>query len=287
MHRICQLVPKISTLTTNHLVNASFKQQVRHCASYSTQRHHSSISDKFRLTMSRLASPAMVLTSAIPMIKSTSTSPSTSTAPPVTDDKSHIDPKQDLHGMTLSSVCSLSVHPNPYLEFNLHLPSYTSTAIHNHQYLAIHLMPPTRHSAKICRVFAKGVKLNKRGTKWTSKPITKAQQSVDNDVKNNKNNDEDDDGEIFHEMTTPFTNLVEDQDYTFIKKHDENIAIPILSHAESIFICKTTHNFTIDDHEIWVAKVIDVITDPHLHKSGGLLYFNKGFHKIGETLSEE
>lgn len=191
---------------------------------------------------------------------------------------SEIDPKQDLHGMTLSSVCSLSVYPTPYLEFNLHLPSYTSKALHENQYLAVHLMPPTHHSAKICRVFAKGVKLNKRGTKWTSQLDTHSKQEQVND---------DDDGEIFHEMTTPFTDLVENQDYTFVKRTEDNVAIPVLHHAELVFICKTIHNFSIDDHEIWVVQVIDIMTDSKLNKSGGILYFNRGFHKIGETLSED
>ncbi|KAI5957459.1 hypothetical protein KGF57_003153 [Candida theae] len=200
--------------------------------------------------MSRLASPAMILTSAIPISESNS--------------------KRDLHGMTLSSVCSLSVYPTPCLEFNLHLPSYTSTALHQHQYLAIHIMPPTNHSAKICRVFAKGVKLNKRrGT---------------NEL--NDDDDDDNDGEMFHEMTTPFTELVENQDYTFIRRVEDNVAIPVLNHAESVFICKTLHNFTtIGDHEIWVVQVVDILSQSN--PTGGILYFNRGFHKIGESLLEE
>lgn len=286
MHRICQLTKKTSaTSIAFDLITASIRQQVRNTSTHSPNHHHHlKISDAFRLTMSRLASPAMVLTSAIPTTKSNTSS---STSNTVASSSHDIDPKQDLHGMTLSSVCSLSVYPKPYLEFNLHLPSYTSTALHQHQYLAIHLMPPTHHSAKICRVFAKGVKLNKRGTKWTSNPETSASPKEEGDNNGQGIRIEDDDGEIFHEMTTPFTNLAEGRDYTFIKRHQEGIAIPVLAHAELIFICKTTHNFTIDDHEIWVVQVVDILTDSKLNKSGGLLYFNKGFHKIGESLSEE
>lgn len=313
MHRICQLQYKRVPIYTKRLINASTKQHVRNTSTHPPRNNHQhnrhlKISDTFRLTMSRLASPAMVLTSAVPMSKTTASSSTTtnnnsitetgSTSPaPSNQSSHHIDPKQDLHGMTLSSVCSLSVYPTPYLEFNLHLPSYTSTALHNHKYLAIHLMPPTHQSAKTCRVFAKGVKLNKRGTKWTSsEPDAKAvvANDSDGDIKNDKNGivdscenyDDDDDGEFFHEMTTPFTDLVEGRDYTFIKREQDGIAIPVLTHAEVIFTCKATHNFTIDDHEIWVAQVIDIINSS-TGKTGGILYFNKGFHKVGESISEE
>lgn len=53
-------------------------------------------------------------------------------------------------------------------------------------------------------------------------------------------------------------------------------------------ICKTRQDFLVDGHEIWVADVIDILqNEQYKEKSGGILYFNRGFHKVGETLVED
>ncbi|KAK6204424.1 flavin reductase like domain-containing protein [Scheffersomyces amazonensis] len=205
---------------------------------------HSAISEKFRSNMARVSSQAMILTSASNTIKS-----------------------NDLHGMTLSSVSSLAVYPKPLLEFNLHLPSYTSAAMHNLQYLAIHLLSPTAKSAHLCRVFASGVKTDKKGIL-------------------NNGKEEDEDGEIFHEMTTPFSRLNKDNDYTMYKIND-SISIPILKNSESVFICKAKTNFSVSNHEIWVVDVLEILeNDEKILEKGGILYFNRKFHQIGNTIQE-
>lgn len=200
------------------------------------------ILENFRSTMARVSSQAMVLTAATTN-------------------------KQELHGMTLSSVCSLAVFPDPLLQFNLHLPSYTSQALHECQYLAIHLLPPTLKSAFLGRIFAKGVKKDKRGSELAS---TK---------------DELKDGEVFHEMTTPFTQIPK-SDYELLEL-DENVSLPILKDCESVFICKVKQSINVENHEIWIASVLKIKQNPEYEKSsGGLLYFNRGFHKIGDGLIE-
>ncbi|KAK6454658.1 flavin reductase like domain-containing protein [Scheffersomyces xylosifermentans] len=174
---------------------------------------------------------------------------------------------QELHGMTLSSVCSLAVFPNPLLEFNLHLPSYTSQAIHENRYLAIHLLPPTSKSAFLSRVFASGVKKDKIGSELAS---------TTEELK---------DGEVFHEMTTPFTRLPK-SDYNF-HKVDDKISIPILKESEIIFICKLSKTLEVENHEIFVVDVLKIIqNEEYKNSTGGLLYFNRGFHKIGSLVTE-
>ena len=185
--------------------------------------------EPFRLTMSRISSQAMILTSG-----------TTNT--------------HELHGMTLGSVCSLSVFPKPLIQFNLHLPSYTSSELHKHQFLALHILPPTSLSVHLSRIFAKGIKSK--------------------------------DGEAFHEKTRPFHRLKHNHDYLFYNIDD--IKIPVLKNVETTMICKTRQDFLVDGHEIWVADVIDILqNEQYKEKSGGILYFNRGFHKDGETLVED
>lgn len=212
--------------------------------------------DLFKSSMSRVSSQAMILTAGFNHKR---------------------EPNPVLHGMTVSSVCSLSLNPRPLLQFNLHLPSYTSRSLHeNHGVLAIHLFPPTKKSVKLGRVFAGGIKDSDH-----DKQMMKIQRSVQ-ELK---------DGEIFHEMTTPFKNISRD-DWELHRFNDE-IDIPILKEAERIFICKKKQVFSIDMHEIWAIEVLDILCpnpqfkiDDNGNKSGGILYFDRAFHSIGNQLEE-
>lgn len=167
--------------------------------------------------------------------------------------------------MTLSSVCSLSVFPTPLLQFNLHLPSYTSSSLHeNDGLLCLHVMPPTPKAVFLGRIFASGIK--KDPEHFEVKP---------------------DDGDVFHEMTTPFAH-VENGDYGFHTVGD--VEIPVLAELEVAFVCQKSRVFEVDNHEIWVVKVLDVLfpTGGADHaKTGGLLYFDRGFHAVGAPVSED
>lgn len=203
--------------------------------------------DLFRTTMSRVSSQAMILTSAAPKKEQTSSK------------KESI---AQLHGMTLSSVCSLSLLPQPLLQFNLHLPSYTSSEIHKNKYVAIHLLPPSAKSVKLGRVFSSGIKREK---------VTTVDETGEGD------------GD-FHEMTTPFSRLkTEDWKYYEIS---EEIAIPILQEHESVMICEAVKDIQVGNHEIWVVKVLDILTNKEYEgeKTGGLIYFDRHFHRIGDQL---
>ena len=132
-------------------------------------RHNSTLSGSllpdFCSAMARIGSQAMILTA------------------PYRNDSQSTSKNPTLHGMTLSSVCSLSVSPTPLLSFNLHLPSYTSKSLHERDSsMAIHLMPPTANAVKLGRIFASGVK-KKTGT---------------DEISFQKNEKEQKDCEVFH-----------------------------------------------------------------------------------------
>ncbi|GEQ66494.1 hypothetical protein JCM33374_g157 [Metschnikowia sp. JCM 33374] len=194
----------------------------------------------FKSSMARVSSQAMILTAG---------------------SKDH---SSGLHGMTLSSVCSLSVHPNPLLSFNLHLPSYTSKTLHeNNGALGLHLMPPTKKSVILGRKFAGGIKRNPSHFDAANK-----------------------DGDIFCEMTTPFKGL---QDAYSMHKMSSEISVPILKESEVVFLCTKHKVFDVENHELWVVKVNDILF-PNKNftpvGSGGLLYYQRGFHQVGDPLSE-
>lgn len=172
---------------------------------------------------------------------------------------------EPLHGMTLSSVCSLSVYPTPLLQFNLHLPSYTSSSLHaNDGLLCLHVMPPTEKAVVLSRTFASGIKRDPEH--FDVKP---------------------DNGNLFHEMTTPFSSI-DKHDYE-LRWMQNDVGVPVLAELEVAFVCKKKEVFTVDNHEIWVVKVLDVLFPNgrfHQEKTGGLLYFDRGFHTVGSPVRD-
>ncbi|RLV93631.1 hypothetical protein JA1_002421 [Spathaspora sp. JA1] len=181
-------------------------------------------------------------------------------------------PINQLHGMTLGSVCSLSIYPSPLLQFNLHLPSYTSSELHDSRTCGIHMLPPTTESVHLLRIFAKGIKKD-----------TQQKEFVLDTSK-----DELRDGRVFHEMTRPFEKLNVNE----FKYHqvDQEFKIPVLKEAEIVFICRARENFKVDSHEIWVVDVIDILCGDKKKvdtSGGGVLYYNRGFHSIGQSLKEK
>lgn len=126
--------------------------------------------------------------------------------------------------------------------------------------MALHLMPPTPESVRLGRKFASGVKQDPSHFKVNSKDGT------------------------FQEMTTPFSHF---ENYSFHKTRDGTL-IPILNELEVAFICSKRTHFEVDDHEIWVVNVEDIIRpNENISKpSGGILYFDRGFHQVGKLLSE-
>lgn len=175
-----------------------------------------------------------------------------------------------LHGMTLSSVTSLSVTPEPILQFNLQVPSATSNELHKSGYLALHILKPDADSVALARTFS-------RGTRYI-------------------NSNESSGGK----KTTPFAGLRKDQwsYYDDLKLEDDplrgeleenRIHLPILTEAaERVLVCEKHKVFKVFNHEIWTCRVRDILV--HVgddHRSGGLLYFNRHFHKVGEQVGEE
>lgn len=167
-------------------------------------------------------------------------------------------------------------------------------------------MPPTHRSAYLSRIFAKGKKIDMRGKKWIpleSKPVQQQQKKK----QQQKQVEEDKvDGEVFHEMTVPFQELDFGIDYRFQSVNiseisdtlinednhpaglEDFIDIPVLNEAELIMICKCRQNLEVDQHEVWIVEVLQIVTNAkYKHsKTGGLLYFNQGFHRVGEAITE-
>ncbi|CDK28568.1 unnamed protein product [Kuraishia capsulata CBS 1993] len=159
-----------------------------------------------------------------------------------------------LHGMTISSVSSLCVLPDPLVQFNLQIPSITSATLHDIPHFAIHIMPPTQKSVEIARSFSKGTQTTK-----------------------------DDHGNVIH--TRPFS-LIPEHEWTSHRVDDE-CSIPILRSAERVLICSKCNVFEVLNHEIWVARVQEIIVHEEFPvKTGGLIYFNRRFHGVGGQLKE-
>lgn len=169
-----------------------------------------------------------------------------------------------LHGMTLSSVCSLSVEPRRLIQFNIEKPSITSDALHEFKFFAIHILPPTLESVKVARIFSQGArrKRNDLGE------IVHAQPFKDMDPKLWRMANKLDCGMV-HTLLSP------------------SINIPLLCRAERILLCEKVEVLNVDNREIWVGEVkkIHIDKDIQHRDSGGLIYFNRKFHKLGEVIT--
>lgn len=208
---------------------------------------NSKLIKKFKDCMSAISSQAMILTAPVKSPLSSSSLPPPSSISP-----------SELHGMTLSSVASLTLNPQPLLQFNLQVPSITSEKLHDLKIFAFHILPPNNNSVRLARIFSKGI---------NSKPIKDPIS-----------------GELIH--TKPFMNLSENEWDLFNFK--DKINLPILKNSEKIIICEKFKVFKIYNHEIWVCSIKDIINNIDIdgEKTGGLLYFNRKFHKIGDSLKE-
>ncbi|CAR23284.1 KLTH0E05522p [Lachancea thermotolerans CBS 6340] len=187
------------------------------------------VQQKFKDSMARMGGQAMILTSA---------------------GKKAL-PHDLFRGVTLSSVSSLSLKPQPLLQFNLQLPSFTSESLHMHEYFALHLLKPDANSITLARAFSKGA------------------------MKNHEN------GEVV--PTQPFKELTESVHYRTYGLSNSDLAVPILINSERVFVCRKKEVFRVGDHEIWVGMVDDIIEGDDVNQdvSGGLLYCNRKFHKLG------
>lgn len=182
----------------------------------------------------------------------------------------------NMHGTTLSSVSSLVVHPEPIIQFNIQIPSATSQSMHDNKYMALHILSPCRESVKLARNFS-------LGSRYINNRINRRGEI--NTTSENKH-------------TTPFERISLDE-WSFFEnviKNDRpdafhiesDLHLPILTkHSERILICEKYKVFQVYNHEIWICKVKDILVNIHEDsKTGGLLYFNRKFHHVGDALAE-
>ncbi|ODQ68198.1 hypothetical protein NADFUDRAFT_30425 [Nadsonia fulvescens var. elongata DSM 6958] len=204
--------------------------------------------------MSSLSTPVMVLT--------------TNQAMPIGLDPVIMDEKElesyGPRGMTLSSVCSLSVKPLPMVCFNLQVPSRTSAAIHSRKMFALNILPPNHDSVKICRAFAGGLGKDINPFKAEEEYLT----TIDKNV-----------GKLSDEFEIGSEKFITE------KASD----IPTVKSAVAVMYCEAKQMFKAQDHEIWVAEIVAVrSSDRFLAPDcvGGVLYHKRAFHSVGERLKE-
>lgn len=65
-------------------------------------------------------------------------------------------------GLTVSSVTSLSISPDPLVSFNIQVPSRTSEVLHQAKFFAVNVLSGTSASVRLCKAFAGayGIDLN-------------------------------------------------------------------------------------------------------------------------------
>jgi flavin reductase (DIM6/NTAB) family NADH-FMN oxidoreductase RutF len=177
-----------------------------------------------------------------------------------------------MHGTTLSSVSSLTVNPEPIVQFNIQTPSATSREMHKNKYLALHILTPSYESVKLARNFSLGSRY------------------INSEAKSKAN------GENI--STTPF-GIIDNSEWELFEdviKSDRpdalhlssDLHLPILTkHSERILVCEKYKVFNVYNHEIWTCKVKDILVNvPDEDRTGGLLYFNRKFHHVGDALAE-
>ena len=181
-----------------------------------------------------------------------------------------------MHGTTLSSVSSLTVNPEPIVQFNIQVPSATSKSIHDNKYLALHILRPSNESVRLARNFSLG-----------SRYINGSQPEMKNA-----------NGTSTEISTTPFERINKNQWSLFENvMHnkrpgsvhlDSDLHLPILTKdSERILICQKYKVFKVFNHEIWTCKVREILVNiDDDGKTGGLLYFDRKFHHVGEALIE-
>lgn len=188
------------------------------------------MSHLFRQAMQKLSYPTMIVTAGIQ--KGTK---------PV-----------DFHGLTISSMTSLSINPKPLIQFNIKTPSSTSTDIKRNRLFAIHFLEPTSNNIDLARHFSRGTK----------------------DI-----------------LTNPFSTLVADKDYMLYSNDElgpKDVVIPLLNKTGKILICNSKNIFTVQDHEIWVGEVLKILAEPEegilQSEHGGLLHCMSRFFKLGDLI---
>ncbi|KAG7756684.1 hypothetical protein KL911_001486 [Ogataea haglerorum] len=150
----------------------------------------------------------------------------------------------DLHGMTLSSVSSLTVSPEPVVQFNLQVPSRTSQTLHESGFLALHILPPVKESVRLARAFSRGTQ---------GKRVTRPFEELGKD-----------EWSYFTTETLRIPVLSLAERILICEKHQ---VFRVYNHE--LWTCR-------------VREIVRRAGDADA--TGGLLYFNRRFHAVGGKL---
>lgn len=181
-----------------------------------------------------------------------------------------------MHGTTLSSVSSLTVNPEPIVQFNIQVPSATSKSIHDNKYLALHILKPSQESVKLARNFSLGSRyINGIQQEQLNLGVTSTSLHTTPFERINKN------------QWDLFENVMHSKRPGSVHL-DSDLHLPILTKdSERILICQKYKVFKVYNHEIWTCKVKEILVNIDEDvKTGGLLYFDRKFHHVGDALVE-
>jgi flavin reductase (DIM6/NTAB) family NADH-FMN oxidoreductase RutF len=153
-------------------------------------------------------------------------------------------------GITLSTLTCLSLSPHPLITFNIKLPSATSTALHAHPSKAfcIHLLSATPHAAFLAESFAQ---LAANGPNQKASPWRKLLGGAE--------------------------------------KWAEEDGVPMLGAADAVVSrlrCRAEKVMLVEDHEIWVGKVVGVedFAGKRVEGRVGLGYADRVFRGVGTRI---
>ncbi|AMD20689.1 HDL055Cp [Eremothecium sinecaudum] len=216
--------------------------------------------EQFKETMSRLTMQAMIMTTS------------------------------GMKGVTLGSVTSFSINPRPMIQFNLQVPSFTSREIHTTKKFALHLLSPRDECVNLARLFSKGAIKGTNNVFVSAKPFIALEKGKDYSIHDVAASD----GQI---STTLIGNSFKGKEMHYNSGCEDvnksrRIQIPVLKLAERVLICEGIHCIQVCDHEIWIGQVEQilnpndgsVIGNYQDEITGGLLYCNKQFRKLGQVI---
>ncbi|TGZ82392.1 hypothetical protein EX30DRAFT_394710 [Ascodesmis nigricans] len=167
-------------------------------------------------------------------------------------------------GITLSSLTCLSLHPHPLVSFNIKKPSSCSEAMHDSGVFAVHIMKSTGHAAHLANIFAQvGMARGKKRRPW-DEVLDLESVATWGDPQRLQNEDS-------------------GKGWLVIGKGDG---------VDTRLWCGKEKVLEVGDHEIWVARVLEVEKVADLAEGEGagmasLMYVDRRFHHVGEEVVPE
>ncbi|KAK9475501.1 flavin reductase like domain-containing protein [Dipodascopsis tothii] len=167
--------------------------------------------------------------------------------------------------VTLSSLTSLSIDPEPLLTFNLRLPSSTSKALHSSGRFSINFLSSNPLAASLAECFSFGtyVPVDRQASTPTKSSENLSRHQVDHEMILRS----------FPLSDEPFKTSILNNSVT---KYDSTR----IAYARMDCVAKSV--FAVEDNEIWVGKVERTFhSDPD---SDAIIYSGRKFRSLGQQI---